>query len=94
VLLDPRVDGALGGTGRDARLGALADALAAARGPCPLVLAGGLTPENVARAGALAPDVVDVSSGVESAPGVKDPRACRLRRGGAPHPRRARRSSV
>ena len=74
VVLDARVPGhALGGTGVPLPWGALAAAVDRARGATPLVLAGGLRPENVATAvRLLAPDVVDVSSGVERAPGEKD----------------------
>jgi phosphoribosylanthranilate isomerase len=43
-------------------------------GVVPIVLSGGLTPENVGRAVATArPYAVDVNSGVEAAPGRKDP---------------------
>jgi phosphoribosylanthranilate isomerase len=74
-VLDAYVPGALGGTGTTIPWADIAVQVQGMRdrGRKPLVLAGGLRPENVATAiAALAPDVVDVSSGVESAPGIKD----------------------
>jgi phosphoribosylanthranilate isomerase len=73
-LLDAHVDGVPGGTGetldwdlvRDARLNA------------PIILSGGLTPDNVAAAiAATHPFAVDAASGTELAPGVKDPEKLR-----------------
>ncbi len=73
VVLDAFVAGRLGGTGVALPWNAVALELRAARRGRRLVLAGGLRPENVAEAiAALSPDVVDVSSGVELSPGVKD----------------------
>lgn len=68
VLLDSRSDG-FGGSGRAFDWG-LARRAAGAR---PLILAGGLSPGNVARAiRAVRPFAVDAASGLESSPGVKD----------------------
>jgi len=71
LLLDARTTAAYGGTGCTLDWTTLA-ALPRLDWR-PLVLAGGLTPANVAAAiSLLRPVAVDVSSGVESAPGVKD----------------------
>jgi phosphoribosylanthranilate isomerase len=77
VVLDAFVPGALGGTGTTIDWKTLRAPLAAVRAAdeasAVLVLAGGLTPENVAMGiRLLSPDVVDVSSGVEQSPGIKD----------------------
>jgi phosphoribosylanthranilate isomerase len=77
VLLDARGD-QLGGTGRAFAWREVAGEVARLRRGGTLILAGGLTPQNVAEAiSTLAPDVVDVSSGVESSPGIKCPRLMR-----------------
>ncbi|HEU4629402.1 MAG TPA: phosphoribosylanthranilate isomerase [Gemmatimonadaceae bacterium] len=74
VVIDSLVAGQLGGTGVTGDWAALARALDHLTRPRRLVLAGGLRPDNVQRAvRTVAPDVVDVSSGVEVRPGVKDP---------------------
>ncbi len=79
VLLDTFDPGLYGGTGRTIDWPYAADVCAALRAfhrTRPFVrigLAGGLTPENVATAVEIVkPDYVDVASGVESAPGIKD----------------------
>lgn len=73
VVLDAAVAGQLGGTGVRLDWALLAPEVRRLRARGRVVLAGGLRPENVAQAVQLAaPDVVDVSSGVESAPGHKD----------------------
>jgi phosphoribosylanthranilate isomerase len=73
VLVEPRVAHAAGGSGISLELSVAREArrrLAGSR----MVLAGGLRPDTVGRAVALVrPEVVDVSSGVEHLPGIKDP---------------------
>ncbi len=74
ILLDAKVDGMLGGTGRSFDWARERDVVEPLREGRSIILAGGLRTENVARAIAVfSPDVVDVSSGVESSPGIKDP---------------------
>ncbi|WZO98987.1 phosphoribosylanthranilate isomerase [Isosphaeraceae bacterium EP7] len=70
VLVDAHVPGLMGGTGHS-----IAVDLFRLLPPLPrLILAGGLTPANVAeRAALIRPWMVDTASGVESAPGRKDP---------------------
>ncbi|HTL03101.1 MAG TPA: phosphoribosylanthranilate isomerase [Vicinamibacterales bacterium] len=75
ILLDAHDPARHGGTGRTIDWAAARDVASARR----TILAGGLTPDNVGAAVvAVEPYGVDVSSGVESAPGVKD--ATRLKR--------------
>jgi phosphoribosylanthranilate isomerase len=70
LLLDNHVEGLHGGSG------AVFDWSLIPRGlPLPVILSGGLTPENVMDAvRRVRPSAVDVSSGVESAKGIKDAR--------------------
>jgi len=78
IVLDTAVKGQLGGTGQTFNWNWIAEARAAGEleGLPPIILAGGLTPDNVAEAIRVArPYAVDVSSGVEfpNQPGKKDP---------------------
>jgi len=73
ALFDAPAGRLYGGTGKSADW-KIAREFAALPDAPPLVLAGGLTPENVAEAiRAVRPAAVDVAGGVESSPGRKDP---------------------
>lgn len=75
LLLDTHVEGVAGGTGRTFDWSLAVEAKKLGK---PVILSGGLTPENVAQAIETAhPYAVDVSSGVESSPGRKDPERVR-----------------
>jgi phosphoribosylanthranilate isomerase len=78
LLIDAHVPGKLGGTGTVIPWMELGESLDAMRTGHRIVLAGGLTPDNVAEAiDYVSPNVVDVSSGVEASPGIKDPQRVR-----------------
>jgi phosphoribosylanthranilate isomerase len=72
VLVDAYSPAEYGGTGQTIDWSLIPPVRRLAEG-LPLILAGGLTPTNVAQAIRTAlPDAVDTASGVESSPGVKD----------------------
>ncbi len=72
MLIDAYSTAGHGGTGERADWAALGKWTD--RRGVPLILAGGITPENVAEAIAtVRPDAIDTASGVESLPGIKDP---------------------
>lgn len=72
VLIDAYSSEAFGGTGKRVDLCFAAEVVA--RSNVPIILAGGLNPENVAEIiSSVKPFCVDVSSGIEEKPGIKDP---------------------
>ena len=77
LLLDAHAPGVHGGTGTTIDWSLAADVVSAAARP--VVLSGGLRPDNVAEAvRQVHPAAVDTASGVESSPGVKDAAQMRL----------------
>ena len=73
ILVDAWDPSRPGGTGRTFGWAGTGGEVRGAIGSATFIAAGGMTPENAAAAiGALSPDVLDVSSGVESSPGAKD----------------------
>jgi len=77
LLLDAAVPGTYGGSGHTIDWN-LASGFVKTHPEKRVILAGGLNPENVAEAvQAVRPHAVDVASGVESSPGVKDPEKVR-----------------
>lgn len=74
ILVDSGDSGRPGGTGRTFRWEGVGRQVRRSIGSATFIAAGGMSPGNAAAAvRALAPDVLDVSSGVEAAPGTKDP---------------------
>ena len=69
ILLDAKVEGIPGGTGKQIPESLLREKA----GDIPLWLAGGINPDNVSElVGKFSPELIDVSSGIEDAPGIKN----------------------
>ena len=69
ILLDAKVEGIPGGTGKQIPESLLREKA----GDIPLWLAGGINPENVSElVSKFNPELIDVSSGIEDAPGIKN----------------------
>ena len=70
ILIDAAVEGAYGGTGQLANWDMAKRALDFKK---PLILSGGLNPDNIAEAASVvAPYALDLAGGVEASPGIKD----------------------
>lgn len=73
VLLDAHAPGVYGGTGEAFDWNRAVD-FQRSHSDIPIVLAGGITPENAAEAASFVrPRALDVASGAEKSPGIKDP---------------------